>query len=872
MKRIIAVLLVICMGLAAAAGLAESADECAGTWYLVYANVTIGELGMNPDGSYRMVLNSQASEITGSWSRENDTVTMIPEGNEPTYYTYTGTNLTPYGFDISFVIRREPGRITDVQLNDYVESQTLPEGITEEEMAEIIQGIYEAANMGDNADGVFGEFAGVWDNGSNGYITIWGSNITAAFPIDGEIQTGFYGNPGEWTREGNTLINTDGTILVMRGDGTMLCSEGSGTYRYTRLFSQSSAAGNAAEGDYTGDWNGIGIVITDASGVKVYAPLAGYDLKIRDGMVYTVYENEANDAPYEIVPESGVLTCATAENETLEYVLYRDGMIRCALTDAVTIIFTRTNPEKAVHLYTITGPVYVPAGAAAAYSINERIGERTFTWSVEGEGVTIDPETGVMTVADGIAEKTPFTVTATPSDGDVPVTLKGSVCSGVLVAETFETVAPNYSRGFTIPAVTSLGRTEKKEDRANSTVTWHYETERLVCDETCSFIRLESFPDAETYYKAIKENLKKEGTYQDYEERVAEINGAPVYMLCFTSGIGEDDSETAGFIYAVRENTLLVMTVVCSGKNETPMRVTMIDLETIAKQITFNPEKAPVRKEDGELSISSKNIPETAAAGRSVEFNALFANAAAVKQDEAGALTWTVTDIETGEPTEGVTINGKGVMTVDKDLTEKKTVEVTASSDIFGTKASRTITVYPVIRRVDIEPKDIVLYLNSDDSATVHVQAEPDFIPEGLEWTVRPRRFAEVTAGENGTATVIPLAAGKGTLNVDEPGGKSAKIRLVVMQPVQSMELSTSGDPVRGGTVKAAAIIRPSNAGDRKVEWALDVGSDVATINEYGRIKIGRDVPDGTVITVICTSNGAKEPLVETIQIVVKGR
>ena len=50
-------------------------------------------------------------------------------------------------FDINFAIRREPGRMTDVQLNDYVQNQTIPEGMTAEELQEIIQGIYDAAEQ-----------------------------------------------------------------------------------------------------------------------------------------------------------------------------------------------------------------------------------------------------------------------------------------------------------------------------------------------------------------------------------------------------------------------------------------------------------------------------------------------------------------------------------------------------------------------------------------------------------------------------------------------------------------------------------------------------------------------------------------------------
>ena len=872
-KRMTAFLLLICMALGLAAGGAEqAADECAGEWFLVYADVTIGDIGMDPDGSYVMNLYSENTEIAGTWSRENEIVTLTPQDGGVTKYIYKDNNLIPEDFDVEFVIRRNPGRITDIQLNEYAETLALPEDVTEEEMTAIIQGIYDTANEEPQREEPFGEFAGVWENETGGYLTIWGNDITAAFPIRGEVQTGFYGDPGEWTRDGNTLINGDGTIIVLKNDGSLLCSETSGTYSYTKILGRSAVTLVPDAERFRGDWKGIGILITDTSGVKVFAGVTGYDLKITDDTVYTVFEDETSAYPYEVSPDSGILAFAPGEDETAECVIYQDGTIRWELTESVTIIFRRVSAQEAVALYDIIGPVFVPAGTTATYSVNERIGTRTFTWSTEGPGVTIDPETGVLSVGEDTPEDTAFTVIATPDDGDVSVRFAGSVCGGVLTDPTFEAVAPSWARGFSIPALTSLGMSEKKEDQAGGTVSWHYETEQMILDETCAVIRLDSFPDAEEYYRIIRSNLQKEGTFPDYEERTVEADGVPVWTVSFATG-AEGPSGTAGFIYAVRENTLLVMTFVCEDREEgTPLRMNMIDLETIAGQIAFNPNKAPVRREDGELRISSRNIPETVKAGKTLDFDAAFAEPDRVREDKANALEWTVADAETGAETEGITIDGKGVLTVDKDLTEEKNLRVTVASPVFGTSASYEITAMPVLRKLGFETKDISLFADSDDSGTVRVVPEPAFLPEDLKWEIKPASIAEVVPGEDGTAVLTPLAAGRGTLTVTEPGGKSASLRVNVMLPVTSMELSLTGDAVRGGSMRASANIKPTNAGDRSVVWSLDVGEDIATINEYGRIRIKGNVPDGTVITVICTSNGAKDPLVETIQIVVGGK
>ena len=100
-----------------------------------------------------------------------------------------------------------------------------------------------------------------------------------------------------------------------------------------------------------------------------------------------------------------------------------------------------------------------------------------------------------------------------------------------------------------------------------------------------------------------------------------------------------------------------------------------------------------------------------------------------------------------------------------------------------------------------------------------------------------------------------------------KPGGKTATVRVTVLQPVESVELKATGKAVPGGNVIVSATIQPKNAGDKKTAWSLDVGEDIATVDARGRVHINRDTPAGTVITVTCTAEGAKVPVVQTIQI-----
>lgn len=875
MKRLIAYLLVICLALAAGAGAAEqgTAEECAGDWYLVYADVTIGELALNGDRSYLMTVYSQDAVITGSWSMEEYTVTLAPQDGSPSSYLYDGTELIPEIYDSGFSVRREPGRITDRQLNDYAETQILPDGISEEDMDEIIQGIYDASSQDTATAETLRDFAGVWENDAGGYLTIWGEYITAAFPIDGQIQTGYYGNPGEWSRDGNTLFNKDGTILIKRSSGDLLCSEGSGIYLFRRVFDPSDIETGAAADRFAGAWQGIGVMITDDSGVKVFAPIAGYDLEVREDLIRTLFDNGTGAYPYEIHPESGALSFTDEENETIEYVLYRDGMLRWTLSDKLTVVFRKADAAEAA----AQGDEGETA-ALAGSETNEPDGEAPGS----ADGQPEDSVTGSASQDAGGEEENEGsagdgTETTADAGGNPEGVTTGSAGAdasegGALDGAAFDTLTRSWSRGFSVPVITSLGEPVKKENKAKGTISWHYKKDGIILDENCSFIRLDFFPETEEDYRTvIGENIKEE--LKDPEEKVVYIDGVPVYLIRTGAENGENGPDTVGFIYAVRENTLLEMSVSCSGTEENPRRIAMADLETLASRIAFDPEKAPVRKADGELSISFRDNPVTAvSAGKSVAFTAKFANASAVKGDSAGALVWTVTDPDTGEVPEGITVNEKGVLSVDWSITEQKDVEVTVSSAVFGTKASCGITAVPAIRKLGAEPQAIEMYMNSGDSATVRILPEPAFIPEGLEWTVSPRKIAEVIPGADGTATVKALEAGKGTLTVKEPGGKTATVKVSVVQPVESIQLSATGRPLRGGTVKMAASLKPGNAGNRKVTWSLDVGKDIATINEYGRLRITGEAPVGTVITVTCTALGAKEPVVETMQITVEGK
>ena len=103
-------------------------------------------------------------------------------------------------------------------------------------------------------------------------------------------------------------------------------------------------------------------------------------------------------------------------------------------------------------------------------------------------------------------------------------------------------------------------------------------------------------------------------------------------------------------------------------------------------------------------------------------------------------------------------------------------------------------------------------------------------------------------------------------ITVKEPGGKTAKLKVNVLQPVEDIILDTEGKAIPGSMVRIRATIMPRKLWDKKVTWSLDVGDEIATV-KGGTVKIAENAPAGTVITVICTAEDAPEPVIRTIQI-----
>lgn len=352
------------------------------------------------------------------------------------------------------------------------------------------------------------------------------------------------------------------------------------------------------------------------------------------------------------------------------------------------------------------------------------------------------------------------------------------------------------------------------------------------------------------------------------------IDGHYARLYTYTTDGQNRQIYRMGEIAYCRNNRLLTVTVYATrtgAAEDSLIPVTVQDLRALAEQIHYDEEQAPVRQADARLTVSTQDGSDTLGSGRSLQMTATYAGENLGKTQAEKVFRWTVTDTATGEETDAATIAANGRLTASSGLTRTTEVTVTAVSEAYGTKASKRITLIPTAKGIQIDSGDLMLYVGAAEATTVRAVMIPEETPMiGLVWrTTRPNLF-EVTEQEDGSVQVRALATGNGYLSVREPGGRAAQIALKAAIPVSSVEISQSGTPRAGSSMKLSAKLLPLEAGVRTYRWSVDVGEDVATISQKGRLVIQPGAKSGTVITVTCTANGAPEPVTATVRITVE--
>ena len=353
------------------------------------------------------------------------------------------------------------------------------------------------------------------------------------------------------------------------------------------------------------------------------------------------------------------------------------------------------------------------------------------------------------------------------------------------------------------------------------------------------------------------------------------IEGHPARLVTFSYFL-EDGTfgAYAGLILYAREMQLLQVRVYSEWPGHTRARVpkvTMDDLKELTEQIHYDPEKAPIRHADVELTLTAENDATAVAAGKTLQFTAAFGNAEIVSaKKQNNGITWQVLDAATNQPTTQATISQSGLLTVNADVTSLMDLDIWAVSDTWNTSAAARVTVVQPAEQITVAPEELTFWAGSEESAALTATLTPLTWPIiGLRWSASKDGVVEIQDHGDGTAAVLPLAAGKATVRVQEAGGKKAEMKVTVRQPVTEVQVTTKGKPKPGASVQMSAKVLPEEAEDKRVVWAIDVDDTIAEITPRGKLKIRKATPVGTVIHVTCTANWGPQPVTGSLDLLV---
>lgn len=140
MKKIFAMMLALCMMLAAIPVLAET--DFTGTWHLNMVGLTCATFELKADGTCEGTsAASTEKKLSGTWTAEENAVTLTI-GEQPLGLLFDGTDLKINAeketdeLAALLVFSREAG-ITIDELNAYSNAGTIPEGKTKEDMEKV---------------------------------------------------------------------------------------------------------------------------------------------------------------------------------------------------------------------------------------------------------------------------------------------------------------------------------------------------------------------------------------------------------------------------------------------------------------------------------------------------------------------------------------------------------------------------------------------------------------------------------------------------------------------------------------------------------------------------------------------------------------
>jgi len=278
-------------------------------------------------------------------------------------------------------------------------------------------------------------------------------------------------------------------------------------------------------------------------------------------------------------------------------------------------------------------------------------------------------------------------------------------------------------------------------------------------------------------------------------------------------------------------------------------------LAEVTGRITLDGQPVAVLDHESVPTLTQENGITEVSAGSSIQFSA------GDPDPVFGGIVWEITG-EDGEATKAATISKNGLVRAG-NVREAAQVIVKARYEACSESAEAELTVYPAVQKISISSEDTFMYAGSGKALLLTASCTPETAKLiGLKWSVSKSETAEIKDNGDGTATLTPLTPGTATVTATDSAGKKGTARFTVTdRPVTAVEIIVKGTPAPGRTVSLSATLTPAQAARKDVLWSIDADESVAAVNARGQLKIMKDVPAGTVITVTCTALGAPEPV-----------
>lgn len=230
------------------------------------------------------------------------------------------------------------------------------------------------------------------------------------------------------------------------------------------------------------------------------------------------------------------------------------------------------------------------------------------------------------------------------------------------------------------------------------------------------------------------------------------------------------------------------------------------------------------------------------AAGKSITLKAVMTPADATEK----GVVWSV-DCDKSI----ATISQSGKLTT-KKVSGITTITVTAvSKQNSAIRATHTVTIRPVTTGMAISAPRLTIDLAAP-TLQLTAKCTPEDASQQVTWSSSNTRIATVDA--NGLVTAKKVGKVTITAKATDGSGRSAKITLTVGSAVGTLEIRGASAVAQGKTITLNAVITPATATNQKVIWSVDCAKDIATIDQQGRLKAGKNFTAPVTITVTAVS------------------